>query len=270
MITSVPSGIMSQDSLLHPADITFTILYNNISMNDSFTGDHGFSCLIEIKEDSYLFDAGRIEEYLAHNSEQLNVDLSKVRFIFISHLHGDHIGGLPGIIGQVNRPVLYLPYSFPETQIATGNDYSTRKLERVGPFVSEMIRIKEPTWIGTHFYSTGMMENRFFEQALVLNTSKGLIILAGCSHPGIVEMVQRAKTIANREVYFIMGGFHLMAADREEIKRTAHELRNMTRYIAPCHCTGDQGIQIFREVFGEDFIEVKAGLKFHLKEGGIK
>lgn len=253
---------MSQDKLINPDEITFKVLYNNIPLNDSFAGDNGLSCLIEIGEHSYLFDAGRIPEILTGNTEALEIDASKIDFIFISHIHSDHIGGLPGIIEKCNRPLLYLPASFPKSQAPKGREYVVSKIVKAKPFVSDTIHIKEAVKLNEYFYSTGMFEDRTYEQALIINTSEGLIILTGCSHPGIVEIVRGAKSLLNREVYLVMGGFHLAVTDSVEVKNIADELRNLTKFIAPCHCTGEKAQEIIKDVFKEDYIGLKTGLSF--------
>ncbi|UCE18450.1 MAG: MBL fold metallo-hydrolase [Gemmatimonadota bacterium] len=262
VILCVPFEIRSQEKPIDPGSISFTILYNDVPLNESFIGDQGFSCFIEIPDHAFLFDAGRIAEHLARNTEKSGIDCSKIDFIFISHLHSDHIGGLPGIIEKCDRPLLYLPFSFPKTQTAKGRTFIVERLDRVKRYVSDVVEIKEPVKLNEYFYSTGMIEDRTYEQAFIITTTKGLMIVTGCSHPGIVEIVRRAKTFMKREVYFVMGGFHLAATDSEEVKSIATELRGLTKFIAPCHCTGEAAQETFRSVFREDYIEIKTGLTF--------
>jgi len=91
-------AVYCQATEVDPDKIKFTILYNDIVLNEFFIGDQGFSCLIEIEGKSYLFDASNIESILGYNTEALGVDCSKIEFIYFSHLHVDHICGLSGII----------------------------------------------------------------------------------------------------------------------------------------------------------------------------
>ncbi|MEE9443497.1 MAG: MBL fold metallo-hydrolase [candidate division Zixibacteria bacterium] len=262
IISGFSSGVGGQEKLINANEISFTILYNDVPLNDSFVGDQGFSCLIEIADHFYLFDGGRIAEILAKNAEALGLDCSRIDFIFISHLHSDHIGGLPGIIEKCDRPALYLPFSFPENQSPKGRDYVVGKLEKVKQYVSDTIQIMEPFKLNEHFHSTGMFEDQTYEQALIINTTNGLIILTGCSHPGIVEIVRRAKSLMKKEIYFVMGGFHLAVTDSEQVQSIANELRGLTKYMAPCHCTGEKAREIFKNVFKDDYIEIKTGLTF--------
>jgi 7,8-dihydropterin-6-yl-methyl-4-(beta-D-ribofuranosyl)aminobenzene 5'-phosphate synthase len=265
-----PFWANSQEKLIDPESITFSILYNDISANDSIIGDQGFSCLVEMPGHSFLFDAGRIEEHLENNAEQMKTNYGDVDFIFISHLHSDHVGGLPGIANKFDQPVLYLPYSFTKTQTAKGQAYVSDQIKKSEPYLSEVIHVDKPLKINSFCFSTGYLENRNYEQALVLNTERGLIVLVGCSHPGIVEIVKRAKSLIKKDVYFVMGGFHLVGTDTAQVREMADELRNITEWIAPCHCTGEKAIHIFKDVFKDDYIEIKAGFKFKIKPGKLK
>jgi 7,8-dihydropterin-6-yl-methyl-4-(beta-D-ribofuranosyl)aminobenzene 5'-phosphate synthase len=89
-----------------------------------------------------------------------------------------------------------------------------------------------------------------------------LIVMTGCAHPGIVEIVRRAK--AYGEVYLVMGGFHLGDKSAREVDAIIAELKRLgVRQVAPCHCTGDEAIQLFRAAFGADFIQAGAGAVIH-------
>ena len=262
--------VICQEKYINPDSISFVILYNEVSLNDSLISDQGFSCLVECGGSSCLFDAGRIPETLKRNAETIGADYSKIDRIFISHLHSDHVGGLPGIISKCNKPVLFLPFSYPKKQTAQGRRYVVESIEKANPYVSDIIKKRESFNIDGFLYSTGMFEEQTYEQALIINTTKGLIILVGCSHPGIAEIVHRAKLLMKQDVYFVMGGFHLAVTDDERVKSIANELKGVTKFIAPCHCTGDKAQQIFKEIFKEDYIEIKTGLQFKLNERSLK
>ncbi len=113
-----------------------------------------------------------------------------------------------------------------------------------------------------------MFEDQTYEQALIISTTKGLIVLVGCSHSGILEIVRSAKSLMKQDVYYVMGGFHLALTDSRIVKGIANELRRLAKFIAPCHCTGDKAQEIFKETFKEDHIERKTGLRSKIN-GGI-
>ncbi len=267
LIFILPNHNNCQPISVDADDITFTILYDEIPLNDSFIGDQGFSCLIEINGKSYLFDAGNVESVLKKNTEKLNIDCSKIESIFISHLHTDHICGLGGIIDKCNKPLLFLPAEFPKTQTPKAKGYVEETLKKADGIGSNVIKIMGPTKIGDYFYSTGYFEEKTYEQSLIINTSKGLIILVGCSHPGIVEIVKQAKKQLNKDVYFVMGGFHLEGEKYpEKIKDIADELKGLTKYIAAGHCNDEKAQEIFKGTFGKNFINIKAGLTFKISD----
>ena len=89
----------------------------------------------------------------------------------------------------------------------------------------------------------------------------------GCAHPGIIEIVRRAKALMKQDVYFVMGGFHLIPIDSTQVKTIAQELRKLTKYVGPCHCTGTKAQGIFKEIFKEDYIDIQAGMKLKLGDG---
>jgi 7,8-dihydropterin-6-yl-methyl-4-(beta-D-ribofuranosyl)aminobenzene 5'-phosphate synthase len=265
LIPSMLAGASSREQRVSLDALTFTILYNDVALNDSFAADQGFSCLVEAGEKAYLFDAGRIDEALAQNGAAASVDYSRIELVFVSHLHSDHIGGLTGIIRQCNRPALYLPVDYPVSQTVRGRAWVEERVNGVLPYVSDSVRVMEPTRLNDHLYSTGPLERQSFEQAMVIDAEEGLVVLTGCSHPGIVEIVRRARSLLDREVYLVMGGFHLAVTDSAQVEDIARELRGLTRKIAPCHCTGERPQEIFRAVFGDDYLEVRAGMSFTVK-----
>ena len=104
------------------------------------------------------------------------------------------------------------------------------------------------------------MGDAIVEQALVVDTNKGLIIVTGCAHPGIVAIARRAKEELNRDIYMICGGMHLNRSSEDEVRDVIGELKELgVEKVAPSHCTGDKAIALFREAFGEDFSQMGVG-----------
>jgi len=102
-------------------------------------------------------------------------------------------------------------------------------------------------------YTTGQVGSGIVEQALVVETGAGLVVVTGCAHPGVVEMVRRVKEVTVGEVALAMGGFHLGEASRDEIEGIIAGLRQLgVRRIAPCHCTGDRARVMFEDAYGTD------------------
>jgi len=248
-----------QEALEGP--IKFTILYDNYRYAEDTKPDWGFSCLIEGTEKTILFDTGTNPDILFHNVEQLNVDLQKVEQIVISHNHFDHTGGLLTVLERNPDVSVYLPVSFPYEFI---RDVEAKK--------AEVTSVYEPEEISANVFSTGEMGEAIKEQSLILNTKKGLIIVTGCSHQGIVEIIKHADKLFDKPIYLVFGGFHLggkPAAELQEIITSFKEIG--VEKCGATHCTGDQAIEMFKKAYGKDYIPMGTGRILELeKEKGIK
>jgi len=256
------------------ANVVLTILYDNKSLDSAILSDHGFSCLVESGGNACLFDAGRIADKFMTNVSKLGIDCTRIDHVFVSHIHGDHIGGLFDILAQCDKPTLYLSFSYPQMRGEPLGEQADRDfkalLDRFKPLVSKIIRKKESVKIDETFYTSGMFEDETYEQALIVPMSKGLIVIIGCAHPGILEIVSRVKELMKQDIYFVMGGFHLLRTDSAQVEEISRELRKVTKYVGPCHCTGEQAQGILKDIFKEDYIDIQAGLKLTLGEGKLK
>jgi 7,8-dihydropterin-6-yl-methyl-4-(beta-D-ribofuranosyl)aminobenzene 5'-phosphate synthase len=110
-------------------------------------------------------------------------------------------------------------------------------------------------------YTTGELGNGIKEQSLIITTSQGLVIITGCAHPGVVNIVRKAKEmLVEKPVYLVMGGFHMTGAATSQIESVIEGFRELgVKKIAPCHCSGDETRKLFREDYGEDYINSGAG-----------
>ena len=98
------------------------------------------------------------------------------------------------------------------------------------------------------------------EQSLILKIRQGLVIITGCGHPGIVEIIKAAKKITNSQVYFVFGGFHLLQKTENQIKQIINEIKNLgVEKIGATHCSGDKTIEMFAKTFGKNFIRMGVG-----------
>jgi 7,8-dihydropterin-6-yl-methyl-4-(beta-D-ribofuranosyl)aminobenzene 5'-phosphate synthase len=222
------------------------VVYDNETLDPDLSPAWGFSCLVG---GDLLFDTGGDGPRLLSNMERMGLDVGRIRSVVLSHAHGDHTGGLAGRLAVNEEITLYLPRSFP-----------TRFKEQVKAH-ARVVEVHEPMEIAEGVYTTGEMRRGLVEQALVLVTNRGLVVVTGCAHPGIVRMVERAKEVVNEEVYLVMGGFHLSVVSTKAVKGVIADFRRLgVQKVAPCHCTGKQAMKMFAAEYGEDFIEAGVGM----------
>jgi len=229
--------------------VTITVVYDNNEYNPELKTAWGFSCLIEEEDSTILFDTGGNGKILLSNMDTLKLDPQQVRVIVLSHIHNDHVRGLEAFLKQNSDVTIYLPHSFP--------DAFKDKVKKYG---AKIINVNKPLRICQNVYSTGELGTEIKEESLIINTEKGLIIITGCAHPGIIEIVRRAKEIMKTNVYLVMGGFHLKGMSEREIDKIVEELkREGVEKVGACHCSGDLARKIFEKAYHEDFIRVGVG-----------
>jgi hypothetical protein len=160
--------------------VRITVVYDNIAYDPRLQTAWGFGCLIEIGEKTVLFDTGGDGTVLLKNMGMLGIDPKSIEVVVLSHIHGDHTGGLESLLGTGARPTVYLPRSFP-------SDFESRVRAQ-----ADVVEVGGATKIADSVYTTGEMGSDIIEQALVLKTGQGLVVVTGCAHPGISEVVRRA------------------------------------------------------------------------------
>ncbi len=241
-------------------DVVITIIYDNYTEFANLQGDWGFSCLIEGKDKKILFDTGTNPEIFRENLEKLNVDLQSIDLVVISHNHGDHTEGLPVLIEKgVNIPV-YIPAS-------VQYDFS-RKFPELR---SKVVSVSTPVEICTGVFLTGEMGDQIKEQSLVVETSRGWVIITGCAHPGILQILDQAVEITEGPIFLVMGGFHMLDQDQADIEKVIAGFKNhQVIQCAPTHCTGEDAIRLFQEAYLENFLRLGSGKKISISgQGGL-
>ena len=185
------------------------ILFENRSMNHNFLIGWGVSYLVDNR---VLFDTGERSSYLFSNMDRMGIDISNMQAVIISHDHWDHTNGLWDILNK--RPVLDL-YSCP--------GFSPEFKDKLSTYACNTIEVESFTKIYDNIYTTGQIAEKcgldyIAEQALVLETDRGLTIMTGCAHPGIIKMVDYVEGHMTGEIYLVMGGFHLLDNPLRKIK----------------------------------------------------
>ena len=238
-----------------PEKVAVTVTYNNVLTGEGFAPAWGFSCFIEGAEKGILFDTGGEGSILLSNMKKLGIDPARVEVVFLSHIHGDHTGGLGRFLEMNPEVAIYLPQSFPG-----------KILEGLTKTAEKVVRVGEPVELCPGVWSTGEMGTWIKEQSLAIETRAGLVVITGCAHPGITEIIRKAKDILGGPVFLVMGGFHLMgygAGDMEKIVRRFKDLE--VRKVGPSHCTGDEQIELFRKAWGEDFLDLGLGGRIEIE-----
>jgi 7,8-dihydropterin-6-yl-methyl-4-(beta-D-ribofuranosyl)aminobenzene 5'-phosphate synthase len=229
--------------------MTMTILYDNNPYDHRLKTAWGFSCLIEFKGKTILFDTGGDGRILLENMKILNKEPKDIDTVILSHIHGDHTGGLESLLREKSNLEIYVPGSFPQ-------DFD-RAAEGYGATVA---RVTAPLEICQGLHSTGEMGHEIKEQSLIINTQNGIVLVTGCAHPGIIEIIEKAKTIARENIYMVIGGWHLFSMGEREIKGIIDVfLRMGIQKVGPCHCTGDLAIAMFKKAYGKNFIQAGVG-----------
>ena len=230
-------------------NLNITVCYDNNPYKEKLITAWGFSCVIRGTEKIILFDTGGDGSILLTNLEELGINPKEIDLVVLSHIHGDHVGGLPSFLEKNSEVVVYLPKSFPKAF-----------KDKVKEYGAKIVEVQESLKICQEVYSTGEMGTLIKEQSLIIQTKKGLIIITGCAHPGIVKIVDKAKDLFKDDVLLVMGGFHLGGENKGEIENIISSFRKLgVNYAGPCHCSGDSARQLFKKEYGENFINVGVG-----------
>lgn len=206
----------------------------------------GFACLVETGGERILFDTGSDGAMLIANMRALGIDPSGIDALVISHEHWDHVGGIDALLKAGARPVAYVPRSF------TG-PFRERLAARI-----IVVEVAGAATVGDRARTTGELGTSIVEQALVVPSAEGLVVVTGCAHPGITHIVRSAA--AGDRVALVTGGFHLKDADERDIEAAVEELHALgVLRVAPTHCTGDAARMRFASAFGDRCIRVGVG-----------
>jgi 7,8-dihydropterin-6-yl-methyl-4-(beta-D-ribofuranosyl)aminobenzene 5'-phosphate synthase len=230
-------------------DVTMTVVYDNYSYVQGLTTDWGFGCFIEGAEETMLFDTGYQGSILMDNIDALGIDLQAMAAVVISHDHLDHTGGLDSVLNRNSDVSVYHGASFPPSFSQNVIDHGAVPVP-----VDESIQICDGV------LSTGELQGPVNEQSLVLDSDQGLVIITGCSHPGIVNILNTAKQLSDKDIYLVFGGFHLGGHTVAQIQQIIQQFRALgVQKVGPTHCTGETAISLFQQEYGDDFVNMGVG-----------
>jgi len=277
---------------IDPAKAQITVVYDAFGQNSAMQKDWGYAALVEYGGKRILFDTGNNPDILFQNAKAKNIDLSKLDFVVMSHRHGDHMGGLAYILKVNPKVTIYAPkegFGVYGADLPSGfyrKDPSLPLEQRYYNGAPPEVMRFGAAWPGANFQlvdknieiapnihlitlvsdKPGTLELR--ELSLAFNTPDGMVIVVGCSHPGIDKIVQSAGVI-NARIHFIVGGFHLVAASDPDIEKivTALHDRFKVEYVAPGHCTGEPAFTALKKSFGDHYLYAGLGTTLTLNTG---
>jgi 7,8-dihydropterin-6-yl-methyl-4-(beta-D-ribofuranosyl)aminobenzene 5'-phosphate synthase len=272
-----------------PTKAQITVLYDAFGKPSVLQKDWGYSALVEYGGKRILFDTGNNPDVLAQNAKARSIDLSKLDFVVMSHRHGDHMGGLAYLLSVNPKVAIYapkegfgvygadLPSSFyrkdeslpPERRYYDGKPPDVMRFGAAWPGANFQLVDKSTEIVpGIHLIALvsdkpGTLELR--ELSLAINGPDGLVIVVGCSHPGIDKIVETATAI-NPRVHLIAGGFHLVVSKDPDIEKIVSSLRETYKveYVAPGHCTGEPAFTALKKAFGDRYLYAGLGTTFTL------
>lgn len=272
--------------------ISMTVLVDNNAVRADLGVEHGYSAWLEVSGKCILFDTGQ-GEVLAANAAVLGIDLSRAETVVLSHGHYDHTGGLAHVLSLGSEPRMYMHpeatrerygclQAPPHKAIGMPQKVAALLAERPAQIVpvTGPMRLADGLWVTgpiprtTDFEDTG---GPFFtdadctekdmltdDQALWLESDKGVIVLLGCAHSGVVNTLRYISRLIEKDRFCsVIGGMHLLNASEERLRRTAEALREFNvEEITPCHCTGDGPMAYLAEVFGGRYRATGAGMQY--------
>ncbi|MCC6860289.1 MAG: MBL fold metallo-hydrolase [Bryobacterales bacterium] len=226
--------------LLLAAGLEIRIVYDNAAAEPGLESDWGFAAVVDWNGRRVLFDGGARPEVLRRNLAKMSIPADSLEALVLSHVHTDHSGGLRQ--ESFFRPgVPFFPPAEGAREVLPG------------------------------IFTTGSVEGTPPEQALVIRTGQGIVVLTGCSHPGVVRMVEAAIRTGERQpVRLLLGGFHMLRQSPAAIGETVRRLRELgVESIAPTHCTGEPAVAAFRKAFGARCLSGGAGKTFKPGTAGM-
>ncbi len=262
-----------------------TSLYDAFGEPSDLRKDWGYAALIEYGGKRILFDTGNNADIFEHNVDELDVDLTDLDFVVVSHRHGDHTSGLNYLLKANPDAKIYAPQenfgvfgaALPGT-FYKRNENSPPKMRYFDGETHETLRFGSPwpeaqfEWItkttevapGFHLimlHGTWGVDLEVRELSLAIDTPDGIVLVVGCGHPELEKIIAAATQNLGKPIHLVIGGLHLLPAGTDEIKTIATSLRDHWKvsYVAPAHCTGERAFAILKETFGDRYLYAGLG-----------
>jgi len=257
-------------------------------------GEHGFCCHLQTPDGNFLFDTGG-GMTIRNNAKLLGIDFTNLQGIMFSHGHFDHTGGLKQVLEKAGKiPIYAHPDLFSEHYSKNsgkmhniGVPWPQAELEKLGadfkfsaaPYkvtpdlllsgeVPRLSKVEtgDPNLLSLAENGTEITDPLHDDLSLFINTDKGLVILLGCAHAGLLNIIDHAiKVTGNKKIYMVLGGTHLKFCSEEQMTATLNRLEELdVDLIGASHCTGLRGARMLAERFGERFFSASVGVKIKI------
>jgi 7,8-dihydropterin-6-yl-methyl-4-(beta-D-ribofuranosyl)aminobenzene 5'-phosphate synthase len=231
-------------------ELEIRVIYDNTSAREDVKEDWGFSSVVTFRGRRVLFDSGTDPDLFMTNLAKMDVAPASIEKAIISHEHRDHRSGVYKLFPLNRRMSVHFLDAFLLEAYDQAQAIGMKPARETGPF--EVV---------PGAYSTGKIDGSPPEQSLAVETSQGIVLLVGCSHPGIVKIVETVRKQRGADsIRLVLGGFHMFQQEEPQIREQVAALRRLNvRRVMPAHCSGDLAKKIFAEVYGSDYEPLGAG-----------
>jgi 7,8-dihydropterin-6-yl-methyl-4-(beta-D-ribofuranosyl)aminobenzene 5'-phosphate synthase len=245
-----------REKMLSASKVSIVVVFDNYPHRKDLKTSWGFACVVLGAEKTVLFDTGGDGAVLMDNLRRLEIDPKSIDAVVLSHAHGDHTGGLGAFLTANPNVQVFMPESFPRS-------FKT-EVEATGAKVVEVSGARE---ICSGVWSTGEAGEGIVEESLAVRTDRGLILITGCAHPGILLILEKAKQLfPGTDLLLAMGGFHLRSESDTGLNKIIGRFRKLgVRRAGPSHCSGDRTRELFKQEYRQDFVQIGAGSVVHFE-----
>jgi 7,8-dihydropterin-6-yl-methyl-4-(beta-D-ribofuranosyl)aminobenzene 5'-phosphate synthase len=222
--------------------VVITIVYDNNPGPPGLTPAWGFGCVVQGLDKTILFDTGGDGGVLLGNMKRLGLAPAQIDAVVISHVHGDHTGGLASFLrARTNVPV-YIPTGFP-----------AGLKKQISALGGRVIESDDSQTVCPRARTTGTLgRGGIEEEGLCVETADGWVLITGCAHPGVDELAAAAAEVTGGRLCLVVGGFHMGGYSRAAVEGVIARFGKLgVDRVAPCHCTGDAARKLFRAHYGE-------------------